>query len=82
MYFYLQKENNWLGVKYSCPPSLSARQQSWDRTLPVSCCMEEVEVEAVLEDRWRSQLELKVSTELWPALREVARPGPGPSCPP
>ena len=44
--------------------------------------MEEVEVEAVLEDRWRSQLELKVSTELWPALREVARPGPGPSCPP
>ena len=35
--------------------------------------MEEVEVEAVLEDRWRSQLELKVSTELWLDGREDGR---------
>ena len=43
--------------------------------------MEEVEEEAVLEDRWRSQLELKVSTELWLGLREVGHCGLGPSCP-
>ena len=43
--------------------------------------MEEVEEEAVLEDRWRSQLELKVSTELWPGLREADQTWPGQSCP-
>ena len=36
--------------------------------------MTEVVTEAVPEP------EPKVSTELWPALREAARPGPGPSC--
>ena len=38
------------------------------------------EEEAVLEDHWRAQLELKGATELWPALRAVVRSWPVPSC--
>ena len=54
-------------VRYFCPPSLSARQQSLDRRPRLTCCMEEEEEEE------EAVLELKVSTELWLDGREDGR---------
>ena len=77
MYFYLQKENNWLGVKYFCPPSLGARQQRSGRRLSwLSCCME---VEA---GRGPTLLELTASTGPWLGRTEVGQTWRGRCSPP